>query len=554
MVVRTGRCRRSIFLLYTKQLSLLLLFSLGTCLWLITVSIQYASVPPFSRDKWIQPVDYVQDDKKPSIGSSRSKSSRSQPATFNGLPLTHHNGLPESEYYCVRHYEHSSARNTQKDWMVQSCKFRNLCWDTVQQQFILFVPNRTNMSSGKHLDHPDVAVALGGINPRWDLRDGPEFGSWKVKWFPTIVSPETAFSANISSGFYQLPPNYILVPFHSLAGHNAGHLLWDDFYPIFSLLTNFGLLPPPTTNDEPLAAAVARILPLRHVLADKLYANCEIRKNKRQQCAANFDKFLPLLGVDPHHFSTTRTVQFHVTNRTCPAAADSHKRIQSPLVCASTAVAGLGLLTDHGFEDHGWDPAYQTNAAAPHNLGRGGNFWAFRNFMIHNVLGPTAVTTPLPTVPPVRVTFSLLSSRDQERRLDFAVPLEFLNAQLPSPIFQLQPVKFWELESLEEQIQLARQTHILVTACGGGSLTATFLPRGATVILFYDPGGALNFTTLYNRPTEPARLDWDLLNNAGHLRVHWLPISTMNTQRDLTLLHQLILHETQLIMMNQEEP
>ena len=85
-------------------------------------------------------------------------------------------------------------------------------------------------------------------------------------------------------------------------------------------------------------------------------------------------------------------------------------------------------------------------------------------------------------------------------------------------------------------------------------MTATFLPRGSTLIMFYNPTGGIDFSTLGSLPNQPARLDWDLLNNAGHVRVHWLPIAGMNDAASLALLKELILHETHLIMNELTDP
>jgi hypothetical protein len=98
--------------------------------------------------------------------------------------------------------------------------------------------------------------------------------------------------------------------------------------------------------------------------------------------------------------------------------------------------------------------------------------------------------------------------------------------------------------SFHDQAEIASQAAIFVTAVGGGAMTATFLPRGASLILFYEAKGG----RLGNRDTgKPARLDWDLLNHASHLRVHWLPIETCDERRDLDIFLALVKHELQII-------
>lgn len=442
--------------------------------------------------------------------------------TFNGVPITFQKGVtPAGRNRCI-HDQPVTNESSSSSWMSRSCIYHNLCLDVDTHEYVLFSDD---------VDGNVTSVALGGINPRWTNR-GFNMGVWKVSWAPTIIKQTKAIP-----GYYALPDDAVLIPFHSLAAHNIGHLLWDDFYPIFTLLRIFGL------QDARL------LLPLRHQIAHPLYANCDIRKNKRQQCQHNFDRFLPLLGVDARHFSTTKRAVVQVPP----------DQRQSPYVCARQAVAGLGFLTDHGWHDHGWE----SQGHRPHNLARGPTFAAFGAFLVRHVLGDrdaTAAPSTLPPPRPVRVVFSRLSSRYPDRRLDFAVQLSYLrntttttgpSSDDPPPPLQIDDYALWEL-SLPDQIRLARrQTHIFVTSCGGGVMTATFLPPGAALVLYYNPTGGYDF----RRPEDendgetggPARLDWDLFNNAGHLRVHWLPITSMDSAEDLELLSLLLEHEADVI-------
>lgn len=445
--------------------------------------------------------------------------------TFNGIPVTYHaDTTPASRIQCI-HDDAADDADSSRTWMYRSCQYQNLCLDMETREYVLFVDNDG--------DSPSLpSVALGGINPRWTGR-GFNMGVDKVKWEPSKRHPSDA----ATTGYYALPTDHVLIPFHSFAGHNVGHLMWDDFYPIFSLLRLFGLL------DR-------QLVPLRHQIDQPLYANCDIRKNKRRDCAHNFARFWPLLGVNPVHFSTTKAAVLTILEA---------KEPKSRYVCASTAVTGFGFLTDHGWHDHGWNG----QGHRPHNLARGPNFAAFGEFVVRHVLlgegnsnnNHDKLPMPPPTGP-VQVVLSTLSSRDEDRRLDFAVQLDYLRKQFDDnkisnsqqSTIQLHNYSLWQF-SLEEQVRLARRTHIYVTACGGGVMTATFLPPGSVVIVYYNPSGGLVFAGNQQvRPTGgPARLDWDLLNNASHLRVHWLPMTTMNTRADLELLELLLRHEANTI-------
>merc|ERR1712238_124104 len=104
---------------------------------------------------------------------------------------------------------------------------------------------------------------------------------------------------------------------------------------------------------------------------------------------------------------------------------------------------------------------------------------------------------------------------------------------------QVQLYKFSEL-SLEEQITLASKAAIFVTISGGGAITASFLPRGGSVMLYYQETGGIS----NNRPSGlPARLDWDFFNHAGYLHVHWLPVGSLYKKDDTTQQEHLILTE-----------
>ena len=157
-----------------------------------------------------------------------------QPADgmFNNFSIYHKETHLHSTYSCV-------GENFRDDaWLYRSCKFRNLCFDLSNGTFVLFqsqddykfeqlsrLNNRTHTSTSRA-----PTVSLGGINLKWRPSDRS-----KLEWFPRIEMEQPA------GGYYELPPDTTWVPFHSFAGYNAGHLLWDDFFPIFKLLQMFDL-------------------------------------------------------------------------------------------------------------------------------------------------------------------------------------------------------------------------------------------------------------------------------------------------------------------------
>jgi hypothetical protein len=75
-------------------------------------------------------------------------------------------------------------------------------------------------------------------------------------------------------------------------------------------------------------------------------------------------------------------------------------------------------------------------------------------------------------------------------------------------------------------MRLASQSTIFVSAAGGGTFPAFFLPKGASLILYGD---------------DKMYLDFDLHNNHGQIRVHWLSLSSI--KNDTNILVELIRDE-----------
>ncbi|GKZ00216.1 hypothetical protein MPSEU_000974500 [Mayamaea pseudoterrestris] len=446
------------------------------------------------------------------VQQQRLKADLHQPpdGSFNGAPMYLSTEPLVSKVHCVGDNFHADA------WQYKSCRFHNLCFDTSTSNFVLFQDERelplhvalhrrpfmAFSSITQRNANETNALSLGGLNQKWAKQKE------RLKWFPDIKMdpPET---------YYRLSDAVVLVPFHSMNGANPGHLVWDDFFPIYNLLEMFQL-----QNRQ--------LLLLRHVLNDgmrALWATCDVRLEKKKECEYMMNKFLPLmLGLDSSHRLTS-------TNATEFLPNDTGK---SHWVCARTSVAGIGSLTDHGVKkSHGWD---ESDYELTHNYGRGGNLFAFRNFMVQNLKLPNPVAR---TKSPHRIVFSSRSSDIPSRDIDFAMTINALKQAFPNDIVEGFIMK--DL-SLLEQIEIATQTSIYITVCGGGAVNAMFLPRGASAIIYFsEDGGVVENHLTY----LPARLDWDLFQHMSHLRVHWMPRNTFkrNNSIDLQALIDLVRHE-----------
>jgi hypothetical protein len=477
-----------------------------------------SSVDPPQHGK-ILPMHAFQQRKRRKPARKRVVSDPQADGTFNGYPVYY------KEKQGVHTAPHCVGENYQKGkaWMHRSCKFNFICFDTSTKDYVVFQSPEeekiyahlekrplldVSQSYLKQSHNQSNTVSLGGINLKWTMKKD---GVPRLEWFPEI---RTADPSSLMP-YYELSPNVVMVPFHSMNGANPGHLVWDDFLPIFTLLTMFQL------------EAESDLLMMRYVLKGEsrgLWASCDWKDDKREDCEKMHKKFLPLMmGQDPvHNLTTTENFNFQ-------PKGDA----KANLICARQGVAGMGALTDHGTNKlHGWD---EEDYKSTHNHGRGGMLYEFRNYMMANIGLPLDYNHK----PPFRVVFSEKSSNIPTRNIDFTSQIDLLRKSFNPNYVSVESYIFKDL-SLSEQLEIASQTSIFITGCGGGAVTATFLPRGASVLLYYlEDGGVKD-----NKETgTPARLDWDLFNNLGYLKVHWLPKRSMQKEPDMRSLALLVQHE-----------
>ena len=465
-----------------------------------------------------------------------SKSTQRNPSYESGPPDGHFNEHPvfHQDYKEGFHSNsHCIGENFNKDaWKFRSCHFQNLCFDTEDNVFVLFTsPEQKKLDQALSHSKWDLfwpatsmhtTVSVGGLNPKW----GKEHED--LEWYPALRSVEDLKS---QGGHYVMEHNKILVPWHSMGGFNPGHLVWDDFLPLFTLLSIFDL----TEKNLVLIRYDLHSFAMR--------ASCQSQWAK---CAPMVKKFLPLLGTELGRTSTQNDTQLQIT-------AGSKK---SKYVCAPNGAAGLGMLTDHGTKLHGWEKKDYKYA---YNVGRGGSMYQFRNWMVDNLIGEENVPRKTIRNPPYRIVFSNASSKLSTRSVSFHNHAELLKKRLGGKYaLDVREVKLSNM-SIDDQVKLTAQTSIFITMCGGGAVSAMFLPKGGSVVAFFNdrlPDGSIYGDT-------PPRLDWDLLNHIGYLRVHWLPNrrdsftkygepKDLQSEADLDAFVSLIDHELDLISHSSE--
>ena len=433
-------------------------------------------------------------------------------ALFNNVSVYYRNNNPlHSTVSCL-------GENFQEDaWKFRSCKYRNLCFNVSSSEFLIFQSQEqaafeTLAAKQGKFTHPsslsNLHVGVGGINPKWK-------GEVKtLRWVPRVIK------GDLTEGYYEFAPDTIWVPFHSFAGYNVGHLVWDDFFPIFKLLSIFSFVESSTLDFQLILS----------LLQFKLWGTCDWNPKNYQACfEVTFPKFLPAMGL-------TNETAFSIVHESRLETIDGSQP-KTDIVCSPHGAAGMGILTDHGFKLHGWNlEDYKTT----HNVGRGKMLYDFRNFMLRNLEIPIE---PKSFGPPYKVVFSKFSSKTAGRVKGFGKQLNLLKKHFNQSYVQTESHRMSGY-SLHEQARITSEAAIFVSVVGGGTVTATFAPRGSSIILFYESKGGIKKNVMVE---EPARLDWDVLNHASHVRVHWLPVETLDEDKDLEFFLELVKHELHLI-------
>ena len=406
--------------------------------------------------------------------------------TFYGHGISFQNStIPKSQSHCM------GTNFLENAWAYRSCEFRFLCYSIHSQQFVLFadMSEAPPLSADMHMSTSFAGqeFVAGGQTAMW-LSQG------RGVWYPNVRPLQEA-----PSRYYLLDSNTIWIPHMPQKSCNPGHFLWDVMLPIYLLMDIFD-----HADKQPL------LFPYFPGTPPKIF---------HKMCYTFMSKFFPLLGI--HNYTRSFVEQVETM-----LVLESHTDTKPNWVCGKHSVAGLGMLTDHGYNNHGHSVQ---DYERPVNVGRGASLRRFRDWSLKKAGMPKHVPEKNARY---NITFSLDSSHSRDRRIRFekqvlAVKAAFQgNSTIPVNIEQV----ILKEMSLHEQLQLAMQSSIFVTVAGGGAATAFYLPKGATLVMYFP---------------DHRRLDWDLWNHYANLNVHWMPTKTMDTTDDLKALAELIKHDLQ---------
>jgi hypothetical protein len=136
---------------------------------------------------------------------------------------------------------------------------------------------------------------------------------------------------------------------------------------------------------------------------------------------------------------------------------------------------------------------------------------------------------------PFQIVLSLNSSSNPTRMYSFEAQIAKLQQSFEPADVVVRPLVLADLP-LKQQLQVVTETVVYISVMGGSAVFASFLPRGSTVVLFFNDAHDWVIDEETRDPILPVKMDWDFFNNAAYLRVHWFPVSTMNTEADMKVL------------------
>jgi hypothetical protein len=496
---------------------------------------------------------------------------RSSDGRFNGYPLYFHD-LSQNSTYHSRPYSSircvgENYQGNEISWLHRSCHFRFLCFNVSSKEFEIYArPDDETLQSIAAHRHPlmdftstvlppsatsygrdyneSFGVSLAsGIN---DDRDQRRRMKDAYHWFPAIIR------SSPPERYYALDDDVVMVPFHSYKHKYS--VVWDDLFPVYTLMNMFQLLSSP---DEHIEALMMRYVPneaVNHYDNDN-EKNMDLFRSLMNRYGDIDDKSKSHNSSRTTNWTTQRNVI--LSSSSSSSSSQQIKPIRSNLVCARDAVAGLG---PHGIR--------KTKINTLHNYGRGDILWRFRNYCLNNLGLSSSSSSVNNDRRPENIRVSILSDNSFNNRVseemtqqnnndvpDFTLIEEGLrrfldidnqsssnqnNTSVANPTNSSVRV---EIEShdfsnttLTDHIRLMVDSTIFISLCSDlATVSASFLPQGATFIVVYDEIVATSSCPHYYR---------DLLNNLSHVRVHWLPmIDKKYSEQDMDVLYNLVEHE-----------
>ena len=346
----------------------------------------------------------------------------------------------------------------------RTCIFSNVYYEPSAKAFHYFAsPQESRLYKDAQELQETITVASGYYFSESTKKRNDDAMKFAFTAHLNETIPKSALTVVIRDKPHTTIPTFLL--YHMSYSFNPGHILWDDILSFFTMLDFFQL-----ASERDVYQPVP--LHMGH-LPDPFY-RCNPPKFRWDICGKMVSKLYPSLsGVDV--VSKENGDAFRVGN----AFAD--KTLSSSMIRLPLVIAGQGRLAEYGCS---------RAECATHWTGR---LYRFRQWTLENIFGGERQAAIEQNVPATHITVALPVGNSHEGVLWFEDIIPALQQQFGNETVRV--VDFASL-SLQDQARLAIATKVLLINAGGGSMTATFLPRGSTIILFHP--GSWNDATFYN--------------------------------------------------------
>lgn len=454
-----------------------------------------------------------------------------------------------SSRHCIRAQDKDADKNVY--FVSRTCHFRNLYFRPKTGTFHYFPDPREKSillasddveAAWKELES-DMTVATGNVM-RIDATVLKQVPPARI-WHPVIEQNSTP--PNLYAKIDR-PSNLALLVYQPFYSFNIGHFLWDDALSLFSMMDLFGLKGSSIHEAEGDENDDDKVFPLPFYTHEKgfdgRYYPCDVSykdatfKQRWELCTKTYHRMFPYMfryethktgdilrsgnwlngedqewrgfrsdALSKNESSNLVEVTKNVTNlhgQDSPANQLPHG---ASFVLVPTVVAGTGRLGQYVCD-------------GDCSIGRAAQFYAFREFLLGNILWPnynSIQSQKRLEGPNCYITFSLPVGSSRPKEVSF-----FENIiPIAKTLYGEDRVKVVDMAKLSarEEAMLALDTSILFVNHGGGSATSIFLPRDASVFLYTAGGCARNSVWCDEGKNH---LDSVFYNGNGYVRHHWI--------------------------------
>ena len=347
------------------------------------------------------------------------------PKTADGYPLFTAPSTPlYSNFYCIGG---RGRENSQGD---RSCRWQNLCYRPADNQWLFHQDPATKGDMPILLDHGIIVSEFPKQFLNLRSMGNPPDAQY---WAPTQVYSAIPAGAMLPRRVAERPEVVLL--YHSHYPSNIGHVLGDDFFPLFNLQLSFNML----SNDNQLLMV--------------------------RSCDDIFLPGAPLKAAACHKFMSMLTPGMSDRPYLAATQPDLRERLgmaaDAELVCFENVLTGNGPW---GFQQ---------------SLGKSPSWWQYHAFYLSN-MGVPYNHTPKKH----RITVSI---KDGKRSI-FNSQQMVDHLKLAFPQHEVDAIELYQLGGWKQELTYLLDTTVLITPCGGVSMSSMFLPHGAALVVvdFWD--------------------------------------------------------------------